>query len=161
MSDAVFLPDDFTETLEVEAKLAHAAQGMAGDPFSQETSSPHNGPRSPDNAQRSPHNEARSPHSEPNSPPLVEEDSEEWTRLMTISQDVRERGRTAPEKTRDTILKLCEEYFLTTEQFGKLLGLRPKGIRDRFLTPLFNEGALERRFPHIPNHEQQAYRKKS
>jgi hypothetical protein len=59
------------------------------------------------------------------------------------------------------ILRLCDSRFLTTEQFAKLLGIRPKGIRDRFLTPLFNQGALERRFPHTPNHEQQAYRRKT
>ena len=79
---------------------------------------------------------------------------------MTTAEEVRKRGRTDPQTTREAILKLCEVYFLTTEQFGKLLGLKPKGIRDRFLTPLFNEGLLERRFPHTPNHEQQAYRKK-
>jgi hypothetical protein len=90
----------------------------------------------------------------------MDENSAEWDHLMAVAEEVRKRGRTHPETTRAAILKLCEGCFLTTEQFGKLLGLKPKGIRDRFLTPLFNEGKLERRFPHTPNHEQQAYRRK-
>lgn len=80
---------------------------------------------------------------------------------MLVAEGVRQRGRTPPETTRELILKLCEAHFLTTEQLAKLLGIKPKGIRDRFLTPLFNEGLLERRFPHTPNHEQQAYRRKA
>ncbi len=123
-------------------------------------SSPHNDPRSPHSDPRSPHSDGRSPHSGQASPHLADENSAGWKRLMTTAEEVRKRGRTDPQTTREAILKLCEVYFLTTEQFGKLLGLKPKGIRDRFLTPLFNEGLLERRFPHTPNHEQQAYRKK-
>ena len=80
---------------------------------------------------------------------------------MLVAEGVRLRGRTPPETTRELIPKLCEDHFLTTEQLAKLLGIKPKGIRDRSLTPLFNEGKLEISFPHTPNHEQQAYRKKS
>ena len=123
-------------------------------------SSPHSVPSSPHKEQSSPHNEPSSPHSGPGSPFLVAESGLDWNRLMAMAEEVRSRGRTQPETTRDVILALCDSHFLTTEQFGKLLGLKPKGIRDRFLGPLFNQGKLERRFPHTPNHEQQAYRKK-
>ena len=31
-------------------------------------------------------------------------------------------------------------------------------LRHRFIKPMFESGALERRFPHQPNHVKQAYR---
>ncbi len=130
------------------------------DPFLPESSSPDSGPRSPDSGPRSPHKGALNAHDEPHFH-LVEESGEEWSKLMADAEEVRRRKRTPPEVTAQMILRLCDSRFLTTEQFAKLLGIRPKGIRDRFLTPLFNQGALERRFPHTPNHEQQAYRRKT
>jgi hypothetical protein len=110
------------------------------------TSSSHNGPTSP-------HNEAGSPH-------LVDETCEEWLELMAQAQQVRIRQRIPPEETKEMILSLCAKHFLTAEQFSKLLGRNPQGLRDRFLTPLLRSGQLEHRFPATPNHEQQAYRRK-
>jgi predicted HTH transcriptional regulator len=141
--------------------LAQEPRISGGDPFSPEIRSPDNDASSPHKEPSSPHNDGSTPHSSTAPHHLMDENSAEWDRLMAVAEEVRKRGRTHPETTRAAILKLCEGCFLTTEQFGKLLGLKPKGIRDRFLTPLFNEGKLERRFPHTPNHEQQAYRKKS
>jgi predicted HTH transcriptional regulator len=140
--------------------LALLPQEPGGDPFASALRSPDKDLRSPHNGPRSPHKESSSPHSGTTSDHLVDENSARWNDLMAQAEEIRRRRRTDPEITRAAILSLCEDCFLTTEQFGKLLGLQPKGIRDRFLTPLFNEGKLERRFPHTPNHEQQAYRRK-
>lgn len=115
--------------------LAQEPRASGGDPFSSEI-------RSPDSAPNSPHKEGSPPHSDPTPQHSVEENSAGWDRLMPVAEEVRNRGRTHPETTRSTIPKLCEDSFLTTEQFGKLLGLKPKGIRDRFLTPLFKEGGI-------------------
>jgi hypothetical protein len=110
------------------------------------TSSPHNGPTSPNNETGSPH--------------LVDETCEEWLELMAQAQQVRTRQRIPPEDTKELILSLCARHFLTAEQFSKLLGRNPQGLRDRFLTPLLRTSHLEHRFPATPNHEQQAYRRK-
>ena len=109
----------------------------------------------------SPHNGPTSPHKERTSPHLIDEMGDEWNRLIATAQGIRTHHRAPPAKTRKVILSLCEKHFLTTEQFSKLLGRNPQGIRDRFLTPLVKEGLLEHRFPETPNHEQQAYRKKT
>jgi len=108
----------------------------------------------------SPHKDTSSPHNEPGPPHLVDESSPEWLALMSHSQWVRSRQRVAPEETKEMILALCAKHFLTAEQFSKLLGRNPQGIRDRFLTPMLRSGLLEHRFPATPNHEQQAYRRK-
>lgn len=108
----------------------------------------------------SPHSASSSPHNPGSSPHLIDESHAEWSRLMAVAQHLRSHPRARPEETRDLILALCEKHFLTTEQFSKLLGRNPQGLRDRFLSPLLKEGLLEHRFPETPNHEQQAYRKK-
>jgi len=38
------------------------------------------------------------------------------------------------------------------------LKLQPRNLSDRHLTPMLKDGLLERRFPDIPSHPEQAYR---
>jgi predicted HTH transcriptional regulator len=109
----------------------------------------------------SPHKGLSSSHNESSSPHLTDETRADWGGLMVQAERVRNHQRMSPENTREVILALCEKHFLTAEQFSKLLGRNPQGIRDRFLTPLLKSGLLEHRFPATPNHEQQAYRKKN
>ena len=105
------------------------------------------------------HLEASSSHLEAMSAHLSQE-TEEWRRLEDISESIRKSGKASKNALRERILQICSDHFLTSEQFGLLLGRDPNGLRARYLTPMQKEGLLEHRFPSSPNHKQQAYRKK-
>ena len=105
------------------------------------------------------HLEASSSHLEAMSAHLSQE-TDEWRRLEDISESIRKSGKASKNALRERILQICSDHFLTSEQFGLLLGRDPNGLRARYLTPMQKEGLLEHRFPSSPNHKQQAYRKK-
>ncbi|HBR95188.1 MAG TPA: hypothetical protein DEA90_13590 [Opitutae bacterium] len=84
---------------------------------------------------------------------------EQWAQLWERTRAERERGgRMKPETRRAFILELCVNKFINKQELALLFGMSPKGLKDRFLTPLYKEGLLGHRYPHTPNHEQQAYR---
>jgi len=78
--------------------------------------------------------------------------------LIMIADEVRGKGKASKDAIRRTLLALCRGRFLTPQQLGKLLLRTPRGLRERFIKPMLEERLLERRFPQLPNHEQQAYR---
>ena len=80
------------------------------------------------------------------------------SKLLQIAQEVRAKGKTDKSILTNTILALCTDRFLSIQQIGTLLQRSPAGLRERFIKPMLEEGLLERRFPHQPSHEQQAYR---
>lgn len=51
----------------------------------------------------------------------------------------------------------CMGRYLTAVQIGELMQRNPAGIRNRFLTPMVEEGKLRRKFPDDPNRPDQAY----
>ena len=65
--------------------------------------------------------------------------------------------RLAPEQTRSIILQLCDSTFFTAAELGELMSRNPDSLRNRFLTPMVEEGLLIRRFPAEPNRPDQAY----
>lgn len=86
-------------------------------------------------------------------------DLPEWRRLWEETRRYREQGaRMKPELRRRLILQLCGGRFLSKQELAQLFGMYAKGLRDRFLTPMFKEGLLHHRYPNIPNHENQGYR---
>jgi len=101
------------------------------------------------------HLEGDSPHSDPNSSHL---DPQQDVRLLGIAEEVRNTGKIDPQITQRAILELCRGRFLSVADLAALLNRSARGLRDRFVKPLIDEGLLERRFPQQPNHEQQAYR---
>jgi ATP-dependent DNA helicase RecG len=71
-------------------------------------------------------------------------------------------GRRLPvRETRELILALCEERFLTAADLGELMRRNPISLRSRFLTPMVKEGLLIRRFSNGPNRPDQAYKSKT
>jgi len=70
-------------------------------------------------------------------------------------------ARLRPEETRRIVLELCDCRYLTASDFGKLLNRSSNNLRSRFLSPMVDEGLLERKFPEEPNRPDQAYTKKS
>lgn len=119
------------------------------------SSSLHKAPSSLHKAPRSLHKAPRSLHkgSVPQTPP-PREDAE----LLRIAAAVRDSQRVDPDVTRSTILDLCRGRFLPLVDLAALCDRSAEGLRNRFVTPLVEEGLLERRFPQQPNHENQAYR---
>jgi predicted ArsR family transcriptional regulator len=57
------------------------------------------------------------------------------------------------------ILNECGER--TSEELGLLLKIDPANLAKRHLSPLVEEGALERTIPDRPRHPEQAYRSTS
>lgn len=131
---------DLADSAELTDSGGRSAQMPSGSPQT-ENSSPHL-------AKSSPHLEGSSPHLDPRLNP----------ELVRIAEPVRSTRKADPETTRKVILELCEGQFLPVADLAALLNRSAQGLRDRFVKPLLDEGLLERRFPHHPNHEQQAYR---
>ena len=115
------------------------------------------GTSSPQMAPSSPHIDLGSPQIGV-SPAPIQMQPEEDQALISIAAPVRDFPRVSQDTTRATILSLCRDRFLTLQQLAVLLDRNPEALRDRFLTPLVSEHLLTRRFPHAPNHEQQAYK---
>ncbi len=101
------------------------------------------------------HLEASSSHLEPS---LSHLEPMEISKLVKIAETVRNSGKADPEIIQRTILELCRGRFLSVVNLASFLNRSPRGLRNRFVKPLIEEGLLERRFPQQPNHEQQAYR---
>jgi hypothetical protein len=66
--------------------------------------------------------------------------------------------RPRKEKLRQAIGQLCADQWRSVAWLAALLKLQPRNLSDRHLTPMLKDGLLERRFPDIPSHPEQAYR---
>ena len=69
--------------------------------------------------------------------------------------------RPRKEKLRQAICHLCSDQWRSVAWLASLLKLKPRNLSDRHLTPMLKDGLLERRFPDIPSHPEQAYRLRS
>ena len=69
--------------------------------------------------------------------------------------------RPRKEKLRQVIAQLCSDQWRTGAWLAQLLSREPQNLTDRHLTPMVRDGLLERRFPDILNHPEQAYRIRS
>jgi len=67
-------------------------------------------------------------------------------------------SRPRKEKLRQAILRLCADQWRAVAWLAALLQFEPRNLSDRHLTPMLKDGLLERRFPDIPSHPEQAYR---
>lgn len=69
------------------------------------------------------------------------------------------RGRWAPaEDVRSAILAICEHEFRTVGDIASLLHRKATTIQQNYVSKMLDEGLLEARYPHTPNHPSQAYR---
>lgn len=98
-------------------------------------------------AENSAHSEENSAQNQPFDPALLE-----------IAEMARDKGRLPPEQMQALIVALCSVRELTLDEIGRLLERNPRGIRNRFLSPMVQSGRLRLRFPDEPNHPKQAYR---
>ena len=77
--------------------------------------------------------------------------------LLAIAAAAREQARLPQGQMRQIIVSLCRGRYLTTAQLARLLSRNAMKLRDRYLSPLCEEGRLKRRFPQEPNRPDQAY----
>jgi hypothetical protein len=98
-----------------------------------------------------PHLDENLPHLDGNLPrPLIK-------RLLEIAVIAREKKSLSSEKIQEIIRNLCHVCPLTVVQIAELLQRTPKGIRDRYLSKMVENGEIQPMFPE-PNHPQQAYK---
>jgi ATP-dependent DNA helicase RecG len=82
---------------------------------------------------------------------------EQKNQLNMIAAPATTSSRLAPDETRRIILALCQRVFVTAYELGQLMNRNPNSLRNRFLTPLVEEGFLARKYPAEPNRPDQAY----
>jgi ATP-dependent DNA helicase RecG len=88
---------------------------------------------------------------------LEELPAAEVAKLKVIAAPAFPGSRLAPGETRKIILALCDGHFLTAADLGELMARNARGLRDRFLSPMVDEGLLARKYPEEPNRPDQAY----
>jgi ATP-dependent DNA helicase RecG len=81
-------------------------------------------------------------------------------KLRKIASSTNLSARLPPEQTRQIVLQLCQEQFLTAAHLGELMQRAPSGLRSRFLSPMVKEKLLKLRYPDHPNRPDQAYKTK-
>jgi ATP-dependent DNA helicase RecG len=79
------------------------------------------------------------------------------TQLKGIAAPARHSTRLPPEETRRIILVLCEGRYFTAVDLAQLMDRNSNSLRNRFLTPMVDDGLLERKYPEEPNRPDQAY----
>ena len=106
------------------------------------------------------HSDADSLHSDADSLHRFDElPTAEIEKLRAIAAPARARARLPVPETRRIILELCRNRFLTAANFAELTQRNVDAIRNRFLTPMVEEGVLTRKYPDEPNRPDQAYTK--
>ena len=105
------------------------------------------------------HNAGNSSHKRPvdSSHKLEEIPEEELTKLKFIAAPALFVMRLPVEDTRRIILELCRGRYFTAADLAELMNRNANGLRNRFLTPLVEEGLLIRKYPAEPNRPDQAY----
>jgi hypothetical protein len=87
---------------------------------------------------------------------LEELSEEELTKLRVIAAPAFHGARLPTDETRRIILQLCDGRYFTAADLGELMSRNPRGLRDRFLTPMVVEGLMLRKYPVVPNRPDQA-----
>jgi len=88
---------------------------------------------------------------------LEEIPDDELTKLRVIAAPAFTGMRLPVEETRRMILQLCRGRYFTAADLAELMNRNANGLRNRFMTPLVEEGLLVRKYPAEPNRPDQAY----
>lgn len=92
-----------------------------------------------------------------NSEELPDQGMQEWNRLQAIAAPVSSSRYTKHEVTRQTVQQLLNGRFLTLANLAALLRRNPNGLRNQFLAQMVRDGVIRLKYPHEPNHPNQAY----
>jgi ATP-dependent DNA helicase RecG len=149
------LPQEIPTNLTIEADFG---QKDASLPHS-EISYHHSETGFPHSEALYPHSDESFPHSDTSFPQHGNaEDIPAWEELKGIAAPVAETRRISPQIVQATILRLCQDRFLTRTQLAELLQRSSKNIGERHIAPLVQAGKLQLRYPNAPNHSRQGYR---
>lgn len=107
---------------------------------------------SPANSSHKPANSYHKPADSSHTPA-----TEEIGKLREIAALASSGKRIPASDTREIILSLCDGRYLTAADISGLMHRSANNLRSRFLTPMVEEGILERRYPSDPNRPDQAY----
>ena len=77
--------------------------------------------------------------------------------LRSIAETVASKGKAPVPEVRGVILSLCRGRYLTADALAGLLSRTAPNLRNRYLTPMVEEGLLRLRYPETPNRPDQAY----
>ena len=88
---------------------------------------------------------------------LEEIPEKELTKLKVIAAPAFAGMPLPVKETRRMILQLCQRRYFTAADLAELMNRNANGLRNRFLTPLVEEGLLTRKYPAEPNRPDQAY----
>ena len=77
--------------------------------------------------------------------------------LRVIAEPVAGKGKAPIPEVRGVILSLCRGRYLTADALAGLLSRTAPNLRNRYLTPMVEEGLLRLRYPEAPNRPDQAY----
>lgn len=77
--------------------------------------------------------------------------------LKVVAAPAYHSNRLPPDETRRIILQLCEGRYFTASDLAQLMSRNSNSLRNRFLTPMVDEGLLDRKYPAEPNRPDQAY----
>jgi len=77
--------------------------------------------------------------------------------LKVVAAPAHHSTRLPPDETRKIILQLCKGRYFTASDLAQLMNRNPNSLRNRFLTPMVDEGLLDRKYPAEPNRPDQAY----
>lgn len=80
-----------------------------------------------------------------------------WDDLLALAEPIRSKGRAPRDQVEATILRICEDRFLTQQQIAELLGRKAATIQEGYLAPMVRARKLRLRHPNSPNHPRQAY----
>jgi hypothetical protein len=78
--------------------------------------------------------------------------------LHKIAEPIRSLRKAPRERVEATILRLCEEGFLTLDELAELLDRRKDSLRNHYVNPMLEDGRIEARYKNIRNHPRQGYR---
>ncbi len=88
---------------------------------------------------------------------LEEIPAEELAKLRVVAAPAFKGMRLPAEETRRMVLELCRGRYFTAADLAELMNRNANGLRNRFLTPMVEEGLLVRKYPAEPNRPDQAY----
>jgi len=83
---------------------------------------------------------------------------EKFAELVVLAAPARQFRRLSPSMIRQIILRLCEGRYMTAADLASLMHRNAASLRDRFLTPMVEEGLLTRKYLTELHRPDQAYR---
>ncbi|MDD1728079.1 MAG: AAA family ATPase, partial [Methanospirillum sp.] len=77
--------------------------------------------------------------------------------LQGIAKPVFSTGKASKELIEETIIRLCEDRFLTIDELATLLNRNKNSLRSRYISQMIVDGRLIQKYRNVPSHPNQKY----